>query len=152
MDRLWRRIAEAVMEPRFGELLDDLNDVRSLGGLSGESYVDKDLRTLLNRKVRGRFNLSYCGEGRPRSVPRLALGSGRRRRRQPRGRVRRPAGELARGGEHDRLRTGAVADAVPDHQPADLPAGPRAAAPALSERRRPLRSSRAPGRGRRRRA
>ena len=63
MDRLWRRIAEAVMEPRFGELLDDLNDVRSLGGLSGESYVDKDLRTLLNRKVRGRFNLSYCGKG-----------------------------------------------------------------------------------------
>jgi acyl-homoserine lactone acylase PvdQ len=63
MDRTWRPIAEAVMEPRFGALLDDLNNVRSLGGLSGESYVDKDLRTLLDRKVRGRFNLSYCGEG-----------------------------------------------------------------------------------------
>jgi hypothetical protein len=34
-----------------------------LGGLSGESYVDKDLRTLLGDTVRGRFNLSYCGGG-----------------------------------------------------------------------------------------
>ena len=30
---------------------------------SGESYVDKDLRTLLHSKVRGRFHLSYCGKG-----------------------------------------------------------------------------------------
>jgi acyl-homoserine lactone acylase PvdQ len=67
MDRVGRPIVEAVMEPRFGKLLDDLDDVRSLGGLSGQSYVDKDLRTLLKRKVRGRFNLSYCGAG---SLPR----------------------------------------------------------------------------------
>ncbi len=67
MDRAWRPIAEAVMEPRFGALLGDLNAVRNLGGLSGESYVDKDLRTLLDRRVRGRFNLSYCGKG---SLPR----------------------------------------------------------------------------------
>jgi len=63
MDNTWRPIAEAVMEPRFGGLLDELNDVRSLGSLSGESYVDKDLRTLLGDKVRGRFNLRYCGKG-----------------------------------------------------------------------------------------
>jgi acyl-homoserine lactone acylase PvdQ len=63
MDRAWRPIAEAVMAPRFGDLLGDLNNVRGLGGLSGESYVDKDLRTLLKQKVRGRFNLSYCGKG-----------------------------------------------------------------------------------------
>jgi acyl-homoserine lactone acylase PvdQ len=63
MDNTWRPIAEAVMEPRFGPLLEDLNRVRGLNGLSGESYVDKDLRTLLGRKVKGRFNLSYCGEG-----------------------------------------------------------------------------------------
>jgi acyl-homoserine lactone acylase PvdQ len=63
MDRLWRPIAEAVMEPRFGDLLDDLNNVRGLGGLSGESYVDKDLRTLLGDDVEGKFNLSYCGKG-----------------------------------------------------------------------------------------
>jgi acyl-homoserine lactone acylase PvdQ len=63
MDSTWRPIAEAVMEPRFGGLLDELNDVRNLGGLSGESYVDKDLRTLLGEKVRGRYNLRYCGDG-----------------------------------------------------------------------------------------
>ncbi|MFN8113199.1 MAG: penicillin acylase family protein [Solirubrobacterales bacterium] len=63
MDRTWRPIAEAVMEPRFGDLLDDLNNVRGLSGLSGESYVDKDLRTLLGDKVKGKYNLSYCGKG-----------------------------------------------------------------------------------------
>ncbi len=63
MDRTWRPIADAVMAPRFGPVLDDLNNVRGLGSLSGESYVDKDLRTLLGRKVKGKFNLSYCGKG-----------------------------------------------------------------------------------------
>jgi acyl-homoserine lactone acylase PvdQ len=63
MDRTWRPVAEAVMEPRFGDLLEDLDNVRSLGGLTGESYVDKDLRTLLGNKVKGKFNLTYCGEG-----------------------------------------------------------------------------------------
>jgi acyl-homoserine lactone acylase PvdQ len=63
MDRTWKPIAEAVMAPRFGPLLEDLDDVRGLGGLSGESYVDKDLRTLLGRKVKGEFNLRYCGKG-----------------------------------------------------------------------------------------
>ena len=63
MDRLWRPIADAVMQPVFGDLLDDLNDVRGLGGQSGHSYVDKDLRTLLGRNVEGPFRLSYCGAG-----------------------------------------------------------------------------------------
>ncbi len=63
MDELWRPIAEAVMSPVFGSLVPDLNAVRSLGSLSGESYVDKDLRTLLGDRVRDPFNLSYCGAG-----------------------------------------------------------------------------------------
>jgi acyl-homoserine lactone acylase PvdQ len=64
MDAAWRPIADAVMRPVFsGDLLDALNDVRNLGSLSGESYVDKDLRTLLDQRVRGRFNLRYCGNG-----------------------------------------------------------------------------------------
>jgi hypothetical protein len=37
--------------------------VRGLGGQSGHSYVDKDLRTLLGHRVKGRFNVRYCGEG-----------------------------------------------------------------------------------------
>ena len=64
MDAAWRPIAEAVMRPVFsGDLLDALNEVRNLGSLSGESYVDKDLRTLLRKPVQGRFNLRYCGRG-----------------------------------------------------------------------------------------
>jgi acyl-homoserine lactone acylase PvdQ len=63
MDEVWQPIARAVMRPVFGGLLDDLDDVRGLGGQSGRSYVDKDLRTLLHRRVRGRFHLRYCGRG-----------------------------------------------------------------------------------------
>jgi acyl-homoserine lactone acylase PvdQ len=63
MDAAWPRLVEAVMRPVFGDLVDDLDDVRGLGSPSGHSYVDKDLRTLLRRPVRGRFNLRYCGGG-----------------------------------------------------------------------------------------
>jgi hypothetical protein len=63
MDAVWRPIAEAVMRPIFGDLVDDLDGVRSLAGTSCQSYLDKDLRTLLRRRVRGPFNLRYCGRG-----------------------------------------------------------------------------------------
>jgi hypothetical protein len=63
MDALWRPIADAVMSPVFGALIPDLNNVRSLGGMEGESYVDKDLRRLLGDPVQAPFNLSYCGLG-----------------------------------------------------------------------------------------
>ncbi len=58
MDGVWGPIADAVMRPQFGDLVSRL----SLGG-DGPSYVDKDLRTLLGKRVRGRFNLAYCGNG-----------------------------------------------------------------------------------------
>jgi hypothetical protein len=51
------------MRPVLGDLTDDVSAVRSLSGLAGESYVDKDLRTLLGDRVRGPFNLRYCGDG-----------------------------------------------------------------------------------------
>jgi hypothetical protein len=63
MDAIWHPIAAAVMSPVFGPLIPDLDNVRSLGGLEGESYVDKDLRTLLGDPVLGPFNLQYCGLG-----------------------------------------------------------------------------------------
>jgi acyl-homoserine lactone acylase PvdQ len=65
MDEAWERIADAVMAPVFNTpaLLEALGGVRNLAGPSGHSYVDKDLRTLLRRRVRGRFNLRYCGNG-----------------------------------------------------------------------------------------
>jgi len=63
MDALWQPLAEAVMRPVLGDQLDALDSIRHLGGLSGESYVDKDLRTLLGDPVRGPFQLRYCGNG-----------------------------------------------------------------------------------------
>ena len=63
MDAAWRPLADAVMNPVFGGLLPDLDRVRDLDGMPGQSYVDKDLRTLLGDKVAGRFHLSYCGDG-----------------------------------------------------------------------------------------
>ncbi len=63
LDALWRPIAEAVMKPVYGDQLGALNAVRNLGGLDGESFVDKDLRTLLGRRVKGPFHLRYCGAG-----------------------------------------------------------------------------------------
>jgi hypothetical protein len=63
MDQAWRPIANAVMGRVLGDLTDDVNSVRGLNGLAGESYVDKDLRTLLGSRVKGKFNLRYCGEG-----------------------------------------------------------------------------------------
>jgi hypothetical protein len=64
MDAVWRPIAEAVMRPALGDLIDEVDNLRNLNGLAGESFVDKDLRTLLDpRDVDGEFNLRYCGNG-----------------------------------------------------------------------------------------
>lgn len=63
MDAVWTPIARAVVQPVFGSSTDDLNRIRGLGGLSGESIVDKDLRTLLGDSVAGPFRLRYCGNG-----------------------------------------------------------------------------------------
>ena len=124
MDALWRPIADAVMSPVFGALIGDLDNVRGLDGLAGESYVDKDLRTLLGEPVDGPFNLSYCGLGSLHAVRRLAVAGGPRDRR----RARRAAGSggpepVAEAGVADRLRAGTAPEHVPLHQPPDLPAG-----------------------------
>ncbi len=63
MDALWKSIAEEVMQPVYGPLTSTLDSIRNLGGSSGESFVDKDLRTLLGEHVKGRFHLRYCGKG-----------------------------------------------------------------------------------------
>ena len=86
MDAVWQPVAEAVMRPRFGDLVEALDDVRNLNGLSGESYVDKDLRSLLGEKVEGPFNLSLLRKGQAGGLPRVAVGGDpcERRRRSPR--------------------------------------------------------------------
>jgi acyl-homoserine lactone acylase PvdQ len=73
MDAAWPGLADAVMTPVLGPLVD------RLAGLNGRSddpgpdgsafgggwygYVDKDLRTLLGRPVQGAYSRRYCGAG-----------------------------------------------------------------------------------------
>ena len=73
MDAAWSGLADAVMAPVLGPLVD------RLAGLNGRSddpapdgsafgggwygYVDKDLRMLLGRPVQGAFSRRYCGAG-----------------------------------------------------------------------------------------
>jgi acyl-homoserine lactone acylase PvdQ len=73
LDAAWPRIADAVLGPVLGPLVprlaqlarrsDDANPRGSayLDGWYG--YVDKDLRTLLGRQVRGPYSRRYCGAG-----------------------------------------------------------------------------------------
>jgi hypothetical protein len=130
MDELWRPIADAVMSPVFGSLTPDLNAVRNLGSLSGESYVDKDLRTLLGDRVRDPFNLSYCGAGSLAECRRslwdavhLAADRLTSQLGEPD-----PAKWTKPAGPHE-FRPRAPAKHLPGDEPADLPAGPRATAP-----------------------
>ena len=73
MDAAWPRLADAVMNPVLGPLVGRLaalqgrSDDANPGGsayISGwYGYVDKDLRTLLGREVRGPYSRRYCGAG-----------------------------------------------------------------------------------------
>ena len=125
MDAAWRPLAEAVVRPVFGDRVSDLNAVRGLGGLSGESYVDKDLRRLLGDSPRPlpplllRWRLSGGVPGFP--LGRDPPGRGRTRGRAGGGRPR----ELDKAGGAHGLRPRAPPEHVPDHEPADLPAGAR---------------------------
>jgi acyl-homoserine lactone acylase PvdQ len=73
MDAAWPRIADAVMTPALGPLVDRLaalhgrSDDAGPGGSSYISgwygYVEKDLRTLLGRGVFAQYHYRYCGAG-----------------------------------------------------------------------------------------
>ncbi len=51
------------MRPVYGNLLGDLKQVRSLGTAVGESYVDKDLRTILARRCGASSTSATAGRG-----------------------------------------------------------------------------------------
>jgi hypothetical protein len=73
LDAAWLRIADAVMAPVLGPLVPRLaalhgrSDDPGPGGsayISGwYGYVEKDLRALLGREVRGPYSRRYCGAG-----------------------------------------------------------------------------------------
>jgi len=73
LDAAWPRLADAVMSPVLGPLVDRLALLHGRSddpGPSGSAYisgwygyVDKDLRALLDQPVRGAFSRRYCGAG-----------------------------------------------------------------------------------------
>jgi acyl-homoserine lactone acylase PvdQ len=73
LDRAWTGIADAVLGAVLGPLTADLarivtrdnaaNPRGSAYGSGWYGYVDKDLRSLLGRPVRGPFHRRYCGGG-----------------------------------------------------------------------------------------
>ncbi len=73
MDKVWPKIANAVMSPVLGPQLEELasliprdNPANSQGSSYGQGwygYVDKDLRSLLGLPVTGAFNTRFCGNG-----------------------------------------------------------------------------------------
>jgi hypothetical protein len=74
---VWDRLAGAALCGRLGARLCTQLETRAPrfegppGGMSAgwHQYLETDLRALLGRRVRGRFGLSYCGQG---SLPRCA--------------------------------------------------------------------------------
>jgi hypothetical protein len=68
LDTAWTAIADAVLGPVLGDLLDQfasLNPRDSNPSFDGGwyGYVDKDLRTALGAPVQGAFSRRYCGNG-----------------------------------------------------------------------------------------
>jgi hypothetical protein len=73
LDSSWTKIADAVMGPVLGPQLGELaslitrdnraNNQGSSYGSGWYGYIDKDLRTLTERPVAGRFKTRFCGGG-----------------------------------------------------------------------------------------
>ena len=72
MDAWWPRFVQQAFQPELGADLFDMVEDRVLGlggfGWDWASHVQKDLRNVLGRKVRGRYSRYYCG-GRPTVKP-----------------------------------------------------------------------------------
>ena len=137
MDAAWPRIADAVMGPVLGPQLDALARLVAprperpqLGSSYGDGwygYVDKDLRRLRGRRVRGPFRTRFCGAGNLgacRAALWAALDAAGAELAAAQG--PNPNGWRADAtGRADRLRAGPARRAAEDalDQPADVPAG-----------------------------
>ena len=69
MDAAWPKLADAWAAPVLGSLTNQFASIVGRFSVTGgqydgwQIYMDKDLRTLLGRKVNGRFSVRYCGNG-----------------------------------------------------------------------------------------
>ena len=90
LDTAWPGLADAAITPVLGQALaDQLNntlhrrfDLPPGGQFGGwHMYMDKDLRTLLGKPVKGKLRQPLLRQGRPRRLPRRAVGGDRGRRR-----------------------------------------------------------------------
>jgi len=70
LDVAWPKIADAFMKPVLGSQLDELNSLFSrfdqppAGQYAGwYQYFDRDIRSLLGKKVKSPFKVDYCGNG-----------------------------------------------------------------------------------------
>jgi acyl-homoserine lactone acylase PvdQ len=73
LDAAWPALADAVLSPVLGPLVDRLAAIHPRSDDAGPEgsayldgwygYVEKDLRTLLGRSVRGQLSRRYCGAG-----------------------------------------------------------------------------------------
>ena len=101
MDGSWTNIANAFMKPRLGtQLTDELNTCSrgstpsppaSTGQYSGwYQYFDRDVNTLLGKKVPSPLQHAYCGKGKLEAVPAATSGtrSSSQARRSPPSRAR----------------------------------------------------------------
>lgn len=70
VDNAFPKMADAALKPVLGPQLDQLNGLISRDSNPGNgffggwtSYLDKDLRTLLGKHVKGKFKTRFCGAG-----------------------------------------------------------------------------------------
>lgn len=77
IDGSWNRIANALMRPRLGSQLDELDSLFSRfdappgGQFAGwYQYFDRDIRSLLGKRVKQPFENEYCGRGSKRKCQR----------------------------------------------------------------------------------
>ena len=130
LDAAWPRIADALLRPALGPLtprflaLDRPFDLAMFAGTT--RYVDKDLRTLLGKPVRGPFATRFCGGG---DLPacRASIWAGDRGRRRRARRGPWPGSRRVALGRHARahpLRAGPPPGHDAVGEPADVPAGP----------------------------
>ena len=103
---------------------DDPGPAGSAYGAGWYGYVDKDLRTLLGRPVRGAYSRRYCGAADLERLPRGALGGDRSRRGRARGDAGPGAVDVAGGcdARADPLHVGRVPGHDALDEPADVPA------------------------------